>query len=107
LLLQIDRQSIEKGRVGLGPSPTLLDYDGFRELLSGMAKWAVGDSPTPPPKDQSIDKQSYFGSVRRREASLSPWGYGNTEPADHEFMQRLFRRWDVNMTTSLTLQDVV
>jgi TBC1 domain family member 8/9 len=105
-----DRQSVEKGRVGLGPSPTLMDYDGFREFLAGMSKWAITDSPTPLEKDASpeIEKHSYFGnSVRRREGSLSPWGYGNPEPADHEFMQRLFRRWDVGMNSALTLQNVV
>ena len=105
-----DRQSVEKGRVGLGPSPTLMDYDGFREFLAGMSRWAITDSPTPPEKDASPEKEkhSYFGnSVRRREGSLSPWGFGNPEPADHEFMQRLFRRWDVDMNSALTLQNVV
>jgi hypothetical protein len=105
-----ERQSIEKGRVGLGPSPTLMDYDGFREFLAGMARWAITDSPTPPEKDNPAEreKHSYFGnSVRRRENSLSPWGYGNPEPADHEFMRRLFRRWDVDMNSALTLQNVV
>lgn len=38
---------------------------------------------------------------------MSPWGAGNPEPADHEFMQRLFRRWDVDMNNALTLQNVV
>lgn len=105
-----ERQSIEKGRVGLGPSPTLMDYDGFREFLAGMARWAISDTPTPPEKDNPAEreKHSYFGnSVRRRENSLSPWGYGNPEPADHEFMRRLFRRWDVDMNSALTLQNVV
>jgi hypothetical protein len=105
-----ERQSIEKGRVGLGPSPTLMDYDGFREFLAGMARWAITDSPTPPEKDNPAEreKHSYFGnSVRRRENSLSPWGYGNPEPADHEFMRRLFGRWDVDMNSALTLQNVV
>lgn len=103
-----DRQSVEKGRVGLGPSPTLMDYDGFREFLAGMTKWAITDSPTPPPKEMEHEKYSYFGNAaRRREQSLSPWGYGNPEPADHEFMQRLFRRWDVDMNSALTLQNVV
>ena len=37
---------------------------------------------------------------------MSPWGSG-PEPADHEFMRRLFRRWDVDMTDSLSLQNVV
>jgi hypothetical protein len=105
-----ESQAIEKGRVGLGPSPTLMDYDAFREFLAGVAKWAITDSPSPPEKDHlsDRDKHSYFGNtVRRRENSLSPWGYGNPEPADHEFMQRLFRRWDVDMSSALTLQNVV
>lgn len=101
-----ETQSIEKGRVGLGPSPTLMDYDGFREFLAGISKWAITDSPSPPEKE--TEKHSYFGnSVRRRENSLSPWGFGNPEPADHEFMQRLFRRWDVDMNNALNLQNVV
>ncbi|PMD14115.1 TBC-domain-containing protein [Hyaloscypha hepaticicola] len=105
-----ERQSIEKGRVGLGPSPTLMDYDGFREFLAGMARWAISDTPTPTEKDNPAERErhSYFGSsVRKRENSLSPWGYGNPEPADHEFMRRLFRRWDVDMNSALTLQNVV
>lgn len=105
-----ETQSIEKGRVGLGPSPTLMDYDGFREFLAGISKWAITDSPSHAEKNPAPeqDKHSYFGnSVRRREVSLSPWGAGNPEPADHEFMRRLFQRWDVGMNSALTLQDVV
>lgn len=105
-----DSQSVEKGRVGLGPSPTLMDYDGFREFLAGVARWAISDSPAPTERDYPADKErhSYFGNTaKRRENSLSPWGYGNPEPADHEFMQRLFRRWDVELQSSLTLQHVV
>jgi len=105
-----ETQSIEKGRVGLGPSPTLMDYDGFREFLAGVARWAITDSPSPPERNIASEKEkhSYFGnSVRRNQNSLSPWGYGNPEPADHEFMQRLFRRWDVDMNSALTLQNVV
>lgn len=104
-----ETQSIEKGRVGLGPSPTLMDYDGFREFLAGISKWAITDSPSPPEKDNASEKEkhSYFGTNTRRHNSLSPWGHGNPEPADHEFMQRLFRRWDVDMNSALTLQNVV
>ena len=105
-----ENQTVEKGRVGLGPSPTLMDYDAFREFLAGIARWAITDSPSPVEKDigSDRDKHSYFGNTaRRRENSLSPWGYGNPEPADHEFLQRLFRRWDVDMTSALTLQNVV
>src|SRR5215471_13155065 len=64
----------------------------------GIARWAVTDAPSSP-QDAVSEKQnhSYFGgSLRSRSASLSPWGSG-PEPADHEFMHCLFRRWDVNM----------
>ena len=69
-----------------------------------VAPWAIADSPTSP-----TDKQppSYFGgSMRGRNIQLTPWGAG-PEPADHEFMRRLFRRWDVDGTKSLTLQNLV
>ncbi|PQE14660.1 TBC domain-containing protein [Rutstroemia sp. NJR-2017a BVV2] len=103
-----ENQSVEKGRVGLGPSPTLMDYDCFREFLAGMTRWAVNDAPSPLDKEAEKEKHSYFGnSMKRRDISLSPWGFGNPEPADHEFMQRLFRRWDVDMNSALTLQNVV
>lgn len=103
-----ENQVIEKGRVGLGPSPSLMDYDGFREFLAGMTKWAITDSPMSPSKEDLSDreKHAYFGNSMRRRQTLSPWG-GGPEPADHEFMQRLFRRWDVDMTSALTLQNVV
>ena len=103
-----ENQIIEKGRVGLGPSPSLMDYDGFREFLAGMTKWAITDSPTSPEKENLSDRErhSYFGNSVRRRETLSPWG-GGPEPADHEFMQRLFRRWDVDMNSALTLQNVV
>ncbi|KAI6085305.1 TBC-domain-containing protein [Hypoxylon rubiginosum] len=100
---------VEKGRVGLGPSTSLMDYDAFREFLASVSKWAISDAPPSPRRDTSSEKDraSYFGSFRRSEANLlSPWG-GNPEPADHEFMQRLFRRWDVDSSSTLTLQNVV
>ena len=101
-----DRQSIEKGRVGLGPSPSLMDFDAFREFLAGICRWAVSDAPTPPEKNDK--DQGYFGSYNRAKAvSLSPWGAGNPTPADHEFMQRLFKRWDVTGSSELTLSNVV
>jgi hypothetical protein len=102
-----DSKSIEKGRVGLGPSPTLMDYDCFREFLAGMARWAATDTPTPPEKDERNTHSYFGGSLRRKEISLSPWGAGNREPADHEFMRRLFKRWDVEGQDALNLQNVV
>ncbi|KAI0021391.1 TBC-domain-containing protein [Xylariomycetidae sp. FL0641] len=103
--------NVERGRVGLGPSTSLMDYDAFREFLANVSKWAIADAPMPPtPRDTpSLDKarSPYFASFRRSDASLlSPWG-GGPEPADHEFMQRLFRRWDVDSSSTLTLQNVV
>ncbi|KAI9684119.1 MAG: hypothetical protein M1829_003389 [Trizodia sp. TS-e1964] len=96
---------VEKGRVGLGPSPTLMDYDGFREFLAGIARWAITDSPTP---HKEKEAHSYFGSLTRTRSEVtSPWGPDNPEPADHEFMQRLYRKWDTNAITGLNLQNVV
>lgn len=103
-----DSHGIEKGRVGLGPSTNLMDYDAFREFLAGMAKWAVSDAPTTPRLDTFAerDRSLQFSSYRRSDGLLSPWGPG-PEPADHEFLQRLFRKWDVDLTGTLTLQNVV
>lgn len=92
----------ELGRIGLGPSPSLMNYDAFREFLASTAKWAVTDSPS---ARESEKDTSYFSSVRDRKKPLSPWGAG-PEPADHEFMQRLFRHWDTDHVGGLTLQNV-
>lgn len=100
---------VEKGRVGLGPSTSLMDYDAFREFLAAMSKWAISDAPPTPRRDTFPDpaNNTYFRSFRRSDPNLSsPWGSG-PEPTDHEFMQRLFRRWDVDSSSTLTLQNVV
>lgn len=101
-----DNHGVEKGRVGLGPSTSLMDYDAFREFLAGMSKWAVSDTPSTPRRDGEKDKNPYFNSFRRADGAISPWGAG-PEPADHEFLQRLFRKWDVDNSGTLTLQNVV
>ncbi|KAI1156276.1 TBC-domain-containing protein [Nemania diffusa] len=98
---------VERGRVGLGPSTSLMDYDAFREFLASISKWAISDAPAVSRRDPASDNNSYFGSFRRSDPNLlSPWGSG-PEPANHEFMQRLFRKWDVTNSSSLTLQNVV
>ncbi|KAL8945050.1 MAG: hypothetical protein Q9216_000034 [Gyalolechia sp. 2 TL-2023] len=101
--------SIEMGRVGMGPSPTLMNYDGFRELLASITRWAITDSPTSPRKDSISEKEGgFFGSSSRNSsASIPPWGAGNPEPADHDFMQRLYGRWNKGDNDGLSLQDVV
>ncbi|CAG8205362.1 unnamed protein product [Penicillium olsonii] len=80
------------GRVGLGPSPTHMDYDAFREFLAATSKWAVADSPGPSRKGSG--GQSALWANRR-------------QPADHEFMQRLYRKWATNPEEGLNLQCVV
>ncbi|EWC48110.1 hypothetical protein DRE_02689 [Drechslerella stenobrocha 248] len=98
----------EKGRLGLGPSSQLMDYDYFREFLAGIAKWAIADSPSQiySSSSNSLDAQWGSSNGRKKSVNLSPWG-DNAEPADHEFMQRLFRRWDSDYRSGLSLQDVV
>lgn len=101
----------EIGRVALGPSPTQMDYDAFREFLAGTAKWAVTDSPTSPIKEADSASirgggPGYFASLKTRQPNLGPWGSG-PEPAEHEFLQRLFKRWDSENAGALSLQNVV
>lgn len=98
----------EMGRVGLGPSTSEMGYDAFREFLAGMSKWAVTDSPSSPTKDDSAHKAAngYFHTLKAKPINTSPWGSG-PEPAEHDFLQRLFKKWDVENKQSLTLQNVV
>ncbi|KAJ5177086.1 GTPase-activating protein [Penicillium canariense] len=104
-----ERQSIlgppvdrEVGRVGLGPSPTHMDYDAFREFLAATSKWAVSDSPAPARKDPAA---SGYSSFRGNGKSLL-WA-NRRQPADHEFMQRLYRKWACDPEEGLNLQNVV
>lgn len=100
--------SIEIGRVGMGPSPTLMNYDGFREFLAGITRWAITDAPTSSHKESMSEEEMSIGSGGRpRSFSVSPWGTGNSEPADHDFMQRLYGRWNVDDKDGLSLQNVV
>jgi hypothetical protein len=96
----------EVGRVGLGPSPTHMDYDAFREFLAETARWAIADSPGQSRKQSMSDRNmSNNGSMRGRSASTSKWGE-KIEPADHEFMERLYRKWNTDGAESLSLQNV-
>ncbi|KAJ5775467.1 uncharacterized protein N7511_000478 [Penicillium nucicola] len=81
------------GRVGLGPSPSHMDYDAFREFLAATSKWAVADSPGPSRKASSSGKSALWANRR--------------QPADHEFMQRLYRKWATEPEEGLNLQNVV
>ncbi|KAK1974786.1 TBC domain-containing protein [Colletotrichum cereale] len=106
-VFEVNDEHVEKGRVALGASTSMMDYDAFREFLANMAKWAISDSPTTPRRDTFADKdRNAYTSRRQNNGLLSPWG-SSPEPADHEFMQRLFKTWDVSGTGALTLADVV
>ncbi len=99
---------VEKGRVGLGPSTSLMDYDAFREFLAGMSKWALSDSPGPSNRGTASESErsGRINGGRVLSGGLSPWGLG-PEPAEHEFLRRLFKKWDIDGSEALTLQNVV
>ncbi|KYK60665.1 GTPase activating protein [Drechmeria coniospora] len=105
---QAQGQAVEKGRVGLGPSTNLMDYDAFREFLASMSRWAISDSPGQTRRESGAepDRLSKFHSTRRAAETPSPWGAG-PEPAEHDFLRRLYKRWDVDGNDALTLQNVV
>ncbi|GJN67541.1 hypothetical protein PLICBS_001567 [Purpureocillium lilacinum] len=98
-------EAVEKGRVALGPSTSLMDYDAFREFLAAMCKWAISDSPSHSRRDTG-ETDRLYKSARRPTDIMSPWGAG-PEPAEHDFLQRLYRKWDVDGNSALTLQNVV
>ncbi|KAI7278261.1 GTPase-activating protein GYP5 [Hortaea werneckii] len=115
---------LEKGRVATGVGEkTTMDYDAFREFLAGVARWAVTDSPSSPTKEDSSQREGggrsggnggsggYFNTFPGRGGAknfppIGPWGAG-PEPAEHEFMRRLFAKWDVEGKGELSLQNVV
>lgn len=96
---------VEKGRVGLGPSASLMNYDAYREFLAGISRWAVADSVGSP--HNTPQANGFNDGVRSRTRPTSEWGAGRPEPADHDFMQRLFGAWDKDQKGELSLQDVV
>ncbi|KAJ5182626.1 hypothetical protein N7492_000242 [Penicillium capsulatum] len=88
------------GRVGLGPSPTHMGYEAFREFMAATAKWAVSDSPASA-KKESVGYSSFRGNGK----SLL-WA-NRRQPANHEFLQRLYRKWATEADEGLSLQNVV
>ena len=101
---------VEMGRVGIGPSPELMNYDGFRDFLAGVTRWAVADSPRTPLGDLSFDRESRYLNAptpRSRDFPSTPMGRRVSEPADHDFMQRLYGQWNKQDNDGLSLQNVV
>jgi Ca2+-binding EF-hand superfamily protein len=83
-------------------SSQIMDYDTFREFLADTAKWAITDSPGSPSKEIGKSPLSPMGRTK----SVESWRKG-PEPANHEFMERLFRKWDVSHQQGLSLQNIV
>ena len=103
------QNSVEMGRVGMGPSPETMNYDGFRILLASIAKWAVADAPRTP-FDISFEKDGRLApnaTPRHPEFPTSPLRGKRIEPADHDFMQRLYGYWNKDDKDGLSLQNVV
>lgn len=105
-----NNSSVEMGRVGIGPSPELMNYDGFREFLAGIARWAVADHPRTPLTELFSERGNGYSNTptpRNRELPHSPTFGQKPEPADHDFMQRLYGRWNKDDKDGLSLQNVV
>lgn len=102
----IEEKEAETGRVGLGPSPSEMDYDAFREFLAATARWAKSDTPNTSQKEALNEKDVPYPNQRHRNKSILPWG-SSLEPVDHEFMQRLFHKWAEPDAQTLSLQNVV
>lgn len=101
---------VEMGRVGLGPSPELMNYDAFRDFLASITRWAVADTPRTPLGDMSFDgdnRNARTPTRRSRGFLSSPTRPQRSEPADHDFMQRLYGRWNFDDEDGLNLQKVV
>ena len=94
-------RDVERGRVGIGKSPERMNYDGFREFLSGITRWAGADSPRTP--DRSLEWSPNKTPSRHRESIYQR----DSKAADHDFMQRLYGNWNRDDHDGLSLQDVV
>ena len=100
--------NVEMGRVGLGPSPEAMNYDGFRTLLASMAKWAVADAPRTPFSDITFERDGRLAPTpRNTEFPTSPLRNKKQIPADHDFMQRLYGHWNKDNEDGLNLQGLV
>jgi hypothetical protein len=104
-----------KTGLGIGPSPALMDYDCFRHFLASIARWAVDDDDdgfsTSQPGLLADASRSPTGRRRRsvghRSMDAPRHGSLTISPANHHFVERLFRRWDADGRQALSLQNVV
>ena len=102
--------NVELGRVGIGKSPELMNYDGFRDFLASITKWAGADSPRTPLRGRSFEQNSPIPNrnpSRHRDSAASSINQRGYEPADHDFMQRLYGNWNKDDQDGLSLQNIV
>jgi TBC1 domain family member 8/9 len=86
---------VEMSRVGLGKTPEYMNYDGFRHMLASMTRWAVSDSPADGLENPAVQRRP-DQTARKKQ-----------EPADHDFMQRLYGKWNKDDSDGLSLGNVV
>ena len=102
--------NVELGRVGIGKSPELMNYDGFRDFLASITRWAGADSPRTPLRGRSFEQNSPIPNrtpSKHRDSAASSIHQRGWEPADHDFMQRLYGNWNKDDQDGLSLQKVV
>ncbi|KAF5094183.1 hypothetical protein D0Z00_003665 [Geotrichum galactomycetum] len=85
--------AIQDTRLGLGATRTDMTLDAFSIFMAGIVDW--------------MDPQFVAGTLITRISPLAEklTAIKRTEP--HDFVYRLFNRWDSQMVGTLTLQDVV
>ena len=101
LWMQYSSRNNDEPARNVSPLQTM-DYDAFREFLANTARWAVTDSPSSSGREVTSPTQSQ----RKRSNTMSQWGSG-PEPADHDFMQRLYGKWDESQQGEMSLQQLV
>ena len=86
-----------------------MNYDGFRDFLAGVTKWGAADTPRSPHREISFDRDSTTsnGNTPKKHSFSQTPGPGRTTPADHDFMQRLYGKWNKGDNDGLSLQNVV
>ncbi|PHH82811.1 hypothetical protein CDD83_3160 [Cordyceps sp. RAO-2017] len=74
--------AVEKGRVALGTSTSLMDYDAFREFLAGMSRWAISDSPNHSRRETGSDAADFYSNNGGGSNKLAKFHSARRAPRD-------------------------
>ncbi|CDO52040.1 similar to Saccharomyces cerevisiae YGR100W MDR1 Cytoplasmic GTPase-activating protein for Ypt/Rab transport GTPases Ypt6p [Geotrichum candidum] len=85
--------AIQDTRLGLGATRTDMTLDAFSIFMAGIVDW--------------MDPQFVAGTSITRFSTLAEKMTAIKHVEPHDFVYRLFNRWDSQMVGTLTLQDVV